>query len=300
MFRTLYNQARLTLKVQPVSPVLIKAAGAGLDPTRPEMEFVTTQTSVGRVEYLPGSSLKGAIRSFSERLLLTLGKKACDPLDKKSPCAEREHRSYSRQCDACKLFGSPNMAGRLRVIDGLPWRATATDEERAAGRDALHRETRANVAIDRASGASSTKGLFDMDVLVGGSLYPEIVLRNYQLWQLALTALAISEFNEGYQQIGSGKSRGLGRVSCAVETLEIRQLGPLANADELRGIGAAPGDAQRVHRLPEGDRCALPAGSARFAGMPLSHASWSGEETKQVLEAVLSSDPWRQFLGVPA
>ena len=44
MFRSLNNQARLVLKIQPVSPVLVKSAGSGLDPTRPEMEFVTIHT----------------------------------------------------------------------------------------------------------------------------------------------------------------------------------------------------------------------------------------------------------------
>jgi len=297
MFRTLHNQARLVLKIQPVSPILIKAAGTGLDPTRPEMEFVTVHTDLGRVEYLPGSSLKGVMRSFTERLLLTLGRRVCDPLEKKSPCAEREHRSYNRQCDVCKIFGSPNLAGRLRVVDGLPWRLGASDEERQAGRDSLKRETRANVAIDRASGASSTKGLFDMDVLVKGSLYPEITIRNYQLWQLALTWLALSEIESGYQQIGSGKSRGLGRVSLTVDSLEIRQLGPLANADELCGTGAVPGDGLKGYRLADPDRCRLPEGFDRFSAGPLSSVRYSTEQATRVLGTLLEGEPFRRYLG---
>jgi len=298
MFRSLHNQARLVLKIQPVSPVLVKSAGSGLDPTRPEMEFVTVHTDMGRVEYLPGSTLKGSMRSFCERLLLTLGKRACDPIDKKSPCADREHRAYPRQCDACKIYGSPNLAGRLRVVDGLPWRHGAPDEERKAGRDALRRETRANVAIDRASGAASAKGLFDMDVVVGGAFYPEITLRNFQLWQLALTGLALSELSAGYAQLGSGKSRGLGRVSCTVESLEVRQIGALANPDELRGIGAVPGEAAKGHRLSEGDRAPLPEGVARFSAGPLSQATFGAEEAAKVLAALPESEAFRRFLEV--
>ena len=298
MFRTLHNQARLVLKVQPVSPVLVKSAGSGIDPTRPEMEFVSVMTDLGRVEYLPGSTLKGGMRSFAERLLLALGKRACDPIEKKSPCSDREHRAYARQCDACKLFGSPNLAGRLRVVDGQPWRLGATDEERKAGRDALRRETRANVAIDRASGAASAKGLFDMDVVTGGAFYPEITLRNFQLWQLALVGLAIAEFDAGFQQIGSGKSRGLGRVACSVDQLEIRQVGPLANADELRGMGAVPGEAARGNRLSESDRLALPEGVTRFSAGPLSQVKFSAEEAAKVMAGLSDSEPFRRFLEV--
>lgn len=298
MFRTLHNQARLVLKVQPVSPILVKSAGSGLDPTRPEMEFVTVMTDLGRVEYLPGSTLKGALRSFSERLLLALGKRACDPLDKKSPCSDREHRAYPRQCDACKIFGSPNLAGRLRVVDGLPWRHGAPDEECKASRDALRRETRANVAIDRASGAASAKGLFDMDVVTGGAFYPEITLRNFQLWQLALTGLAIAELDQGFQQIGSGKSRGLGRVSCTVDHLEVRQIGPLANPDELRGMGAVPGEPIKGYRLSESDRQQLPEGVARFSAGPISSAKFSSEEAARILAGLSDSEPFRRFLEV--
>lgn len=298
MFRSLHNQALLTLKVQPVSPILVKSAGSGLDPTRPEMEFVTVETDLGRVEYLPGSTLKGSLRSFTERLLLALGKRACDPIEKKSPCADREHRAYGRQCDACKIFGSPNLAGRLRVVDGLPWKIGAADEERKAGRDALKRDTRANVAIDRASGASSAKGLFDMDVVVSGAFYPEITLRNYQLWQLAMLRLALAELDAGYQQIGSAKSRGLGRVSCAIDSLQIRQVGPLAAADELRGIGQVPGEAAKAHRLAEGDRSPIPDGVGRFSDGPIATARYVGDDATRVLASVLESEPWKRFLEV--
>ena len=298
MFRSLHNQARLVLKVQPISPVLVKAAGSGLDPTRPEMEFVTVHTDLGRVEYLPGSTLKGSMRAFTERLLLALGKRACDPIDKKSPCADREHRAYPRQCDACKIYGSPNLAGRLRVVDGLPWVLGAPDEERKAGRDALRRETRANVAIDRASGAASAKGLFDMDVVTGGAFYPEITLRNFQVWQLALTGLALAELDAGYQQIGSGKSRGLGRVSCRVEALEVRQIGALSNPDELRGIGAVPGEASKGMRLSESDRAPLPEGIARFSAGPLSQARFNAEEAAKLFAALPESEAFRRFLEV--
>lgn len=298
MFRSLHNQARLTLKVTPVSPVLVKSAGGGLDPTRPEMEFVTVMTDLGRVEYLPGSTLKGSLRNFAEKLLLALGKRACDPIEKKSPCSDREHRAYPRQCDVCKIFGSPNLAGRLRVVDGLPWVQGASDDDRKAGRDALRRETRANVAIDRASGAASAKGLFDMDVVTGGSFYPEITLRNFQLWQLALVGLAVNELDTGFQQLGSGKSRGLGRVSCTVHELEVRQIGALANPDELRGMGAVPGEGSRGYRLSEGDKLPLPEGVARFSAGPLSSVKLGAAEAAKVMAALPDSEAFRRFLEV--
>jgi CRISPR/Cas system CSM-associated protein Csm3 (group 7 of RAMP superfamily) len=298
MFRALHNQATIVLKLQPVTPLLIKAPGASLDPTRPELEFVTTGTDVGRVEYIPGSTLKGVMRSFAERLLLAIGRRACDPTERKSPCSDREHRAYARQCDACKLFGSPNLAGRLRVADGLPWRPGASGDERVAGRDALQREVRTSVSLDRATGAASNKGLMEMDVLVGGALYPELSLRNYQLWQLAMTGLAIDEITRGYQQIGSGKSRGLGRMSCQIESFEIRQNGALANPDEVRGTGCVPGDAMKAYHLGDADSCPLPEGLSPFRAGPLSTARFVADEARRLMDALLGGEAWRRFLDV--
>lgn len=99
--KALYNQAMLDIVVKPDGPILIKASD-NLDATKPDMQFTRLRTPSGDTVYLPGSSLKGVIRSCAERLLRTQRIVACDPLamkreDREKCCAAvyagyRQHR----------------------------------------------------------------------------------------------------------------------------------------------------------------------------------------------------------------
>ena len=73
MHKRMVNQAIIEITISPVGPLLIKASDQGADPTKPDMEFVETYHEGDRSVYLPGSSLKGAIRAHCERIVRTLG-----------------------------------------------------------------------------------------------------------------------------------------------------------------------------------------------------------------------------------
>jgi len=112
MHRRLLNQARLEVSFAPRGPVLIKSGQESVDPTRVGMEFVRTRHArAGDTVYLPGTSLKGALRSQAERALRGIGVTVCDPLDRRLACkAPRNWRETSEvfksQCPACRTFGS--------------------------------------------------------------------------------------------------------------------------------------------------------------------------------------------------
>ncbi len=84
MHKRLLNEAIIEISIQPNGPILIKAGEKGADPTLPDMEFVRTNNK----PYLPGSSLKGVIRSHCERLARTVGgaRLSCDPLHPGDSC----------------------------------------------------------------------------------------------------------------------------------------------------------------------------------------------------------------------
>lgn len=284
-FKTLYNQAKVRLELSPVTPFLIKASGSGLEPWRPEMEFVTTESPAGLVEYIPGSSLKGVMRSSAERFLKALGKSICDPLAKNQPC----QLTAANACDACRTFGSLKLAGRTRVLDGYPWKIGATAEEMAAGSRAIQREIRTNVAIDRQSGASKGGALFDLQVLVRGTFHPEVTLQNFTLWQLALIGFLVQQIDEGFSQVGYGKSRGLGHLSCKIAGLEVRQFGALAARPELAGADAAGSEGTRDRLDLAGD---LPASTRRGFG-----AGWDldAPAAARLFEKLAASEVWTAY-----
>ena len=73
MHKRFVNHCTIELTLKPDGPILIKSGREGADPTKPDMEFVDTYYEGRRSIYLPGSSLKGAIRAHAERIVRTVG-----------------------------------------------------------------------------------------------------------------------------------------------------------------------------------------------------------------------------------
>lgn len=227
------NELTLSLALAPVGPLLIKAPDSGADPTRPDMEFVRTWRAGAQQVYLPGSSLKGALRVQCERLVRSVGGDsrrdgvwACDPLYIERRCAngERGAAAYRGACTVCRLFGNTDLRGRLAIDDAYP--APGTD---------LRLEERVNVAIDRVMG-SVFQGPFRYEVVTGGSFATTLRLRNVAVAQVGLLGLALRDVRDGRVAFGFGKSRGMGRVSLSVDALRISYpAGAAPEAGRFRG-----------------------------------------------------------------
>ncbi len=246
-FRTFQGVVEIPLSVQADGPLLIKGPAAAL-PDRPDAAFVRYPASdgLGLVPYLPGSSLKGVLRSGSEALLLALGRPVCNPLETRRRCGEQTGRRgtagvWSDRCPACLTYGSVQGASVVLIDDGLPWRPAEPATVRAARVAALERQSavRSNVAIDRQTGAADSGKLFDYEVLVGACFYPALRLRNASPWQAALVAAAIGLLDDGTLRLGSQSSKGLGRVRVTAEAVVIRFIdaGPSARVARLLDAG---------------------------------------------------------------
>lgn len=216
----------LPLVVRAEGPLLIKGADAFV-PDAPDMAFIRYPTEHGDVPFLPGSSLKGVLRTGVEMLLRGLGERACRVTDQRDRC-----KDTSTRCRACLLFGSTEGASVVLVEDGLPWPPGASDPERADAVRAIEefRTVRAGVGIDRRTGAVRV-GPFDYEVLVGVSFYPTLRLRNPEPWQVGALAAGLDLLERGVLRLGSATSRGLGRVrveplSLSLFALEQRQAAP--------------------------------------------------------------------------
>lgn len=197
----------LSLAVRAEGPLLVRGPDAFVADA-PDMAFIRYPTEHGEVPFLPGSSLKGVLRSGVEMLLRGLGERACRVTDPSDRCTRPEDR-----CRACLLFGSTEGASVVLVEDGLPWPPDARAEDRAEVARTIdeQRSVRAGVGIDRQTGAVKV-GPFDYELLVGTSFYPTIRLRNPEPWQAAALASGLELLDRGVLRVGAATSRGLGRV----------------------------------------------------------------------------------------
>ncbi len=232
MFKQLYNEATLTLRIEPEGPMLIKAGEGSADPTRPDMEFVRTIYQGRETIYLPGSSLKGVIRAHCEKLARTvqpddvageLSKRrlSCNPLNEKISCGQQWEKEkedpagkteeiYRRSCFVCRMFGNTRLASRVRVTDAYP-----DNPER------VKTEERNGVAIDRVFGSVAV-GPFNYEVATSGTFTCRIQVRNFTIAQLGLLALTLRDLEMQRVGVGFAKSRGLGRVKACVTEAAFR------------------------------------------------------------------------------
>ncbi len=174
--------------------------------------------------FLPGSSLKGKLRTTAERLAPHLGLEAClmgaepdvecysnltwaqkhkELLEsirfEKEPQTKKD-RLDEVTCDVCRIFGSPLMASRLTISDGmvLEW------DEIIQVRD--------GVVIDRDSETVVPRLRFDYEVVPPGALFQfSLELTDLDQAELALVGAALLHWQDNLL-LGGGTSRGLGRM----------------------------------------------------------------------------------------
>ncbi|MGB9886316.1 MAG: type III CRISPR-associated RAMP protein Csx7 [Moorellales bacterium] len=196
--------------------------GAGTESFLPTATDLPVVTVDGR-PYIPGSSLRGVLRSHLERIVRSLEPKAgggfgaCDPLSEGARCMSNTimdsyrqqakkygeawlaERIWTDSCRICRVFGSPWLASRVRVADLLCLNGALP-------------EVRDGVAINREKEAVQNK--FDFEVVPPGSLFGlELVAENLGQDELGLLLLGVKELEAGRIALGGFKGRGLGRVS---------------------------------------------------------------------------------------
>jgi len=244
MLKKIMNHAVVELTIIPVDPLLIKSGQATVSGV--DMSFVKTYKFGEKPEpFIPGSSLKGVIRSYAEKICRSLRDSpvpVCLPYVEpgKEQNGEKNQAScgirikdflkkaklntiptsdiYRLSCPACRTFGSHYFIGRLATSDGY-----LTDDFKKNSKELL--ETRDGIAIDRLTGGPVSGAKYDLEVLTKGEFGARIEIQNFERWQLGLLGLVLRDMSEGLIRIGMGKSRGLGRIRATVNRFEITYFG---------------------------------------------------------------------------
>ena len=198
--------------------------GKSLKPVRTDMPVVVDQHEH---PFIPGSSVKGVLRSEIERILRTLKAQqkeiegrtiwACDS---ENPCLKREERPdlidkctkdgkfngekfakevFSRLCTACELFGSEYSASHIMIKD-MSLRS-----------EGIKTELRDGVAIDRDTGTARQGQLFNFEVVPAGVKFAfEAILENVDEWQVGLFGIVLRLWERGEIAVGGKTSIGMG------------------------------------------------------------------------------------------
>jgi CRISPR-associated RAMP protein (TIGR02581 family) len=183
---------------------------------------------------LPGSTLKGSFRTFAERLAEYLELTAClmdTSLSQTVNCVSgltdqairkdwyeqfkkitNESQKYeflkNHVCDVCHLLGSPMHASRIFFSDGtlIHWSGGL--------------QVRDGVCIDRDTETAREGAKYDFEAVPCGATFKiTIDIENPEEHELALIGAVLAEWKNGFR-LGGFSSRGLGKVSFTVTTIE--------------------------------------------------------------------------------
>lgn len=241
MLKKLMNEAFCTLRITTTGPLLVKSGRASV--SGPDMTPVLTFRNGKQEAFIPGSSLKGVFRSHIEKIVCSIKPHVvCYPFeitdsnrskivdirqiesDYRESCGGMfnqfakakegdENRQYledhtdlvyAASCPTCRLFGSTSFIGRIAISD-----AYLTSGE--------IKEQRDGIGIDRLTGGASHGAKFELEVVSTGVTFEtDIHLRNFEIWQLGMLFVVLQDMEDELIRIGSGRSRGLGRVRAEI------------------------------------------------------------------------------------
>lgn len=217
----LHNRYRFTGKLILETPLRLSSGRASDETDAPLMR------NRAGTPYIPGSSLRGAIRSEVERILAATGEsvglrsctlftadeseEACISVHREKQKAVNENDektalSFIEQhlCDVCKLFGSTVYASRLVIEDADPQQTKEELKRKSLIRD--------GVGIDRDTGTAREGVKFDYEVLETG---PEFTFRmqaeNVTDKDRLLINLILGLLKQGLH-VGGKLAVGLGKI----------------------------------------------------------------------------------------
>ena len=216
----------LDLKICSISALRIGAGKGGVE-TVSDLPVIRVRRFGTLQPFIPGSSLKGLLRSVCEYIGKTLlgidkvcqlgihGQNISDVFDtylKEDIYDECLKLAEEKLCIVCKVFGTTISASHVYVEDAYPVSQVPI-------------EMRIGVAIDRQTGAAAHGALYNYEYVSPNSEFStRILCKNLPNYALGLILEAINLINHGLFHLGSFKSRGLGRVEFRINKVSITQV----------------------------------------------------------------------------
>jgi len=205
MFKMLENRAILQFRIITLSDLHI---GSHTTTVPGEVDSSVIKTPDG-IPFVPGSSLKGVLRSEFERLLRACHYDVCMVPD---VCGSKKRHNVS-PCPVCLLFGGMEVAGSVRISDAF------ASSSKTSIRD--------GVGIDRTTRMAKGGVKYDIEVVPTGTTFTGTIhIENLALADLPYAKMGgflslVDFFNATSSRLGHGTSRGFGKVELIIDSMNI-------------------------------------------------------------------------------
>jgi len=179
---------------------------------------------IGGVPVIPGSSIKGALRSITESILSESGIAVCIPeasiprdikqrrniaeyakkLGRSEPCGKTNTKSI---CPVCDIFGAAGLSGRAMFLDARPESSIVPIK-------------RTHVAIRRDTNTQADGSLMELEAVDKGAVFlGKIRVINAENWQIGsiLRGLEVLKL----VGLGAKKTAGYGEIDTSVKEITL-------------------------------------------------------------------------------
>lgn len=217
------NKYILKGMIEAVTPVHIGASRDRFDPLEIDNGILRYQSD--NKPYIPGSSLKGVLRTYIETILSSgiikdkegkpfkscfITTKSCysehekeiEKLkeDKGKDPSKYAEEIYKIMCDTCKLFGSQEMASKIYIQD-----LKIVGDYKIGVRD--------GIGIDRDTGTAAKGIKYNFEVIEPGAKFElYMTFENIEQRYEPILELIINALKNGEIKVGGKTSRGLGTI----------------------------------------------------------------------------------------
>lgn len=237
----IFNQVVLDVRMKVNRTLLVGSGQGDITPGGvdvPQVRMTTSRHSDIQGEpYVPGSSLKGAIRATCETVIRTFvddykeSNVLCydDAPEEKTARGQGEGEQAKPLCMMCDTFGNTNRISKVSFDDAFLTNLGVFGKDRVV-------QQRAGVSLKRTTGAVD-KGPFFIEFVPRGAEFEfKMLCTNILPAELKLLLLALELFNQGRFKLGGQKSRGMGSVTFEVDRIttylpKLYRFDPFASRD---------------------------------------------------------------------
>lgn len=216
------NKYIITGRIKALTPLYIGAGENSFDPLQIDSTVIRDENGK---PYIPGSSLKGVLRSYIETLIksgINTDYDACLIVNK--PCISEDDikeirekinkdkdiknkdyelakKIYEKLCDVCKVFGSGYFASKLKIRDCK------------LKQDMAYVERRDGVCIDRETGTALDGRKYEFEQVAAGTEFEFYMsIDNLDSDHEELLKYIIGILKSGELAVGGKTSVGLGNI----------------------------------------------------------------------------------------
>jgi CRISPR-associated protein Csm3 len=240
VFEKLKKRLILRFEIKATTPLHIGSGKSEFEPTAVDMPVIR---NVESVPYIPGSSIKGKVRSEAERIAREQmpNENVCESPYVEKMCGSKTSKEEDL-CIICRIFGTavggvsrkgPEEGVREEDFQEVTPRRSGEKKgisraSKVRFRDAFvdgpppKMEIRPGVAIDRKTGAAAEGHLYTVEAVpVGTKFSLEVVCENLEDNELKLLFAAVKSVRDS--ALGGLSSRGFGKVEITLTEVSERE-----------------------------------------------------------------------------